>query len=55
MIIIILRNGLNLLAVSAFWQKVVIGLVILVAVLVDRFRHRISALGAKRTTETAAA
>ena len=55
LIIIILRNGLNLLAVSAFWQKVVIGLVILVAVLVDRFRHRISALGAKRTTKTAAA
>jgi ribose transport system permease protein len=55
LIIIILRNGLNLLAVSAFWQKVVIGLVILVAVLVDRFRHRITALGGKRTTKTAAA
>jgi ribose transport system permease protein len=48
LIIIILRNGLNLLAVSAFWQKVVIGLVILVAVLMDRFRHDIAALGRRR-------
>ena len=41
LIIIFLRNGLNLLAVSAFWQKVVIGAVILVAVLVDKFRHSV--------------
>jgi ribose/xylose/arabinose/galactoside ABC-type transport system permease subunit len=55
LIIIILRNGLNLLAVSAFWQKVVIGLVILIAVLVDRFRHRITGLGGKQTAKNAAA
>ena len=30
-----LRNGLNLLSVSAFWQQVVIGVVIALAVLLD--------------------
>lgn len=39
LIILFLRNGLNLMAVSAFWQKVVIGIVILVAVLVDKYQQ----------------
>lgn len=36
-----LRNGLNLLSVSVFWQQVVIGLVIIVAVYGDVLRRRI--------------
>ncbi|MDR1536173.1 MAG: ABC transporter permease [Planctomycetota bacterium] len=43
MIILYLRNGLNLMAVSAFWQKVVIGIVILVAVLVDKYQQSLRA------------
>jgi ribose/xylose/arabinose/galactoside ABC-type transport system permease subunit len=33
----VLRNGLNLLGVSSFWQQVAIGSVIIIAVLVDTF------------------
>ncbi|HSR13486.1 MAG TPA: ABC transporter permease [Thermodesulfobacteriota bacterium] len=55
LIIILLRNGLNLLGVSAFWQKVVIGIVILIAVLVDRFRHNIAGLGSREKAKRAAA
>lgn len=40
LILAVLRNGLNLLAVSAFWQQVVIGAVIALAVLVDTLRRR---------------
>ncbi|PSK99063.1 monosaccharide ABC transporter substrate-binding protein (CUT2 family) /monosaccharide ABC transporter membrane protein (CUT2 family) [Murinocardiopsis flavida] len=36
----VLRNGLNLLDVSAFWQQVIIGLVIAAAVLSDTLRRR---------------
>jgi ribose transport system permease protein len=36
----VLRNGLNLLNVSASWQTVVIGVVIVGAVLVDVIRKR---------------
>jgi ribose transport system permease protein len=36
----VVRNGLNLLNVSAYWQKVAIGSIILVAVLVDVARRR---------------
>ena len=36
----VLRNGLNLLSVSAFWQQVVIGAVIALAVLLDTLRRR---------------
>lgn len=36
----VLRNGLNLLNVSSFWQQVAIGFVIIVAVYVDQLRHR---------------
>jgi ribose transport system permease protein len=39
----VLRNGLNLLAVSSFWQQVVIGVVIVLAVLTDTLRRRRSA------------
>ncbi|TQN31592.1 monosaccharide ABC transporter substrate-binding protein (CUT2 family) /monosaccharide ABC transporter membrane protein (CUT2 family) [Haloactinospora alba] len=35
----VLRNGLNLLNVSAFWQEVIIGVVIAVAVLSDTLRR----------------
>jgi ribose transport system permease protein len=38
----VLRNGLNLLAVSAFWQQVVIGIVIALAVLSDTLRKKVS-------------
>lgn len=35
-----LNNGLNLLGVNSFWQYVVKGTVILVAVYIDIFRKR---------------
>src|SRR5262249_41996548 len=35
------RNGLNLLDVSAFWQMIVIGVVIVVAVWIDVLRQRV--------------
>ncbi|WP_431044374.1 ABC transporter permease/substrate-binding protein [Streptomyces sp. P1-3] len=40
LILAVLRNGLNLLEVSAFWQQVVIGVVIALAVLLDTARRR---------------
>jgi ribose/xylose/arabinose/galactoside ABC-type transport system permease subunit len=40
LIIGVLRNGLNLLDVSSFWQQVVIGSVIAAAVMVDTLRRR---------------
>jgi ribose/xylose/arabinose/galactoside ABC-type transport system permease subunit len=40
LILAVLRNGLNLLSVSAFWQQVVIGTVIALAVLFDTVRRR---------------
>ncbi|MCP9207451.1 ABC transporter permease/substrate-binding protein [Streptomyces sp. NEAU-Y11] len=40
LILAVLRNGLNLLEVSAFWQQVVIGVVIALAVLLDTLRRR---------------
>jgi len=36
----VLRNGCNLLNISAFWQQVAIGAVIVVAVFIDQYRHR---------------
>ncbi len=36
----VLRNGLNLLNISAFWQQIVIGIVIIGAVFIDRFRNK---------------
>ncbi|MER8071108.1 substrate-binding domain-containing protein [Streptomyces sp. NPDC094034] len=43
LILAVLRNGLNLLSVSAFWQQVVIGVVIALAVLLDTVRSRAGA------------
>ncbi|MEZ3178201.1 substrate-binding domain-containing protein [Streptomyces pimonensis] len=43
LILAVLRNGLNLLSVSAFWQQVVIGVVIALAVLFDTLRRRAGA------------
>lgn len=40
LILAVLRNGLNLLSVSAFWQQVVIGGVIALAALLDTLRRR---------------
>lgn len=42
LILAVLRNGLNLLSVSAFWQQVATGLVIALAVLLDTLRRRSS-------------
>jgi len=36
----VLRNGLNLLNVSAFWQQIAIGIVIIGAVFLDRIKRR---------------
>ena len=47
LIIGVLRNGLNLLDVSAYWQTVVIGAVIVIAVWVDVLRQRAAARGRK--------
>ena len=41
LIIGVLRNGLNLLDVSAYWQAVVIGAVIVLAVWIDVVRQRL--------------
>ncbi|MFC9928790.1 substrate-binding domain-containing protein [Streptomyces sp. NPDC127190] len=43
LILAVLRNGLNLLDVSAFWQQVVIGVVIALAVLLDTVRRKAGA------------
>jgi len=42
LVLAVIRNGLNLLNVSAFWQQVVIGLVIALAVGVDVLRRRVT-------------
>ncbi|WP_217201295.1 ABC transporter permease/substrate-binding protein [Streptomyces buecherae] len=43
LILAVLRNGLNLLEISTFWQHVVIGAVIALAVLLDTARRRAGA------------
>ncbi|WP_333778047.1 ABC transporter permease/substrate-binding protein [Streptomyces sp. IBSBF 3136] len=43
LILAVLRNGLNLMNVSAFWQQVVIGVVIALAVLLDTVRRKAGA------------
>ncbi|MGV8967504.1 MAG: ABC transporter permease [Cellulomonas sp.] len=40
LVLAVIRNGLNLLNVSSFWQQVVIGVVIALAVLTDTLRRR---------------
>nr|WP_202529427.1 substrate-binding domain-containing protein [Streptomyces sp. SID8358] len=49
LILAVLRNGLNLLSVSAFWQQVVIGVVIALAVLLDTLRRKAGPGGAAST------
>ena len=39
-IIAVINNGMNLLNISAYWQKVVIGAIILLAVVLDMFQQR---------------
>ena len=41
LVIGVIRNGLNLLNVSSFWQMVVIGVIIICAVLVDEIRRKV--------------
>ena len=36
----VIRNGLNLMHISAFYQQITIGAVIILAVLIDRLRRR---------------
>lgn len=40
LIIGVIRNGLNLLNVSSYWQQVVLGAVILIAVLIDQIKKK---------------
>jgi len=40
LIIAVIQNGMNLTGVESYTQKVVLGLVILGAVLLDRMKHR---------------
>jgi ribose transport system permease protein len=40
LIIATLRNGLNVLGVYAFWQQVAIGVILITAVYLDRWRRR---------------
>ncbi len=40
MIMGVLRNGCNLLDISAFWQQIAIGLIIIIAVFIDQYRKR---------------
>ncbi|MFA9429640.1 ABC transporter permease [Egicoccus sp. AB-alg2] len=42
-IIAVLANGLNILGVSDFWQRVVTGLIIVVVVAIDQWRRRAAA------------
>ena len=39
-IIAVINNGMNLLNISAYWQKVVIGAIILLAVVLDMFQQK---------------
>lgn len=39
-VIAVINNGMNLLNISAYWQKVVIGVIILLAVVLDMFQQR---------------
>ncbi|MET7366395.1 substrate-binding domain-containing protein [Streptomyces sp. NPDC005566] len=54
LILAVLRNGLNLLSVSAFWQQVVIGVVIALAVLLDTLRRKAGSGAASASGSSAA-
>ncbi len=55
LIMAVLRNGLNLLNVSSYWQMVVVGVVIIWAVWVDVLRQRAAATGKRRAGAARAA
>jgi len=38
----IIRNLMNLMEVSAFWQRIVIGIVIIMAVFIDQMRRQMA-------------
>lgn len=40
LVIGVLRNGCNLLDISAFWQQVAIGIIIVIAVFIDQYQKR---------------
>ena len=40
LLIVTIRNGLNLMGINPFWQQIAIGSVILVAAVFDRFKER---------------
>ena len=40
LIIAVIENGMNLMQLDSYAQKVVFGAIILFAVLIDRFRHK---------------
>ena len=39
-VVAILRNGLNLNGINSFWQQVILGVIIVIAVYVDTLRTR---------------
>ena len=47
-IIAVIQNGMNLLNLNPDWQKVILGLVILAAVLLDRLKQRLWHRGGDR-------
>ncbi|MDR7592461.1 MAG: hypothetical protein QN132_05645, partial [Armatimonadota bacterium] len=51
----VLQNGMVLMGVPAFWQQVVIGATIIVAVLLDRVRLRLVAAAAQAAAAPAGA
>jgi ribose transport system permease protein len=42
LIIAVIENGMNLMQIDSYAQKVVFGTIILLAVLIDRFRQKLS-------------
>jgi ribose transport system permease protein len=40
MLLVVLANAVGLANVNAYWQRVIVGAVVLLAVLVDLFRSR---------------
>jgi ribose transport system permease protein len=51
LVLAILQNGLDITNVSSYWQQVISGLVILIAVIVDRLRDRPRSTSPDRPTE----
>ena len=40
LIIAVMNNGLDLMGVSSYWQQILKGLIIIIAVIIDTMRHR---------------